>query len=64
MLAVPHQSTRSAVRRLALSRFVSMAGTDATGVAIGFALYAQTKSPTWLSLSLMLTLGTSSTAGA
>ena len=47
------------MRRLAFSRFVSMAGTDATGVAIGFALYAQTKSATWLSLSLMLTLGAS-----
>lgn len=34
-----------------------MAGTDATGVAIGFALYEQTHSATWLSLSLMLTVG-------
>jgi MFS family permease len=42
---------------LALSRFVSMAGTDATGIAIGFALYAQTRSAMWLSLSLMLTVG-------
>jgi MFS family permease len=53
------RSTRTAVRRLALSRFVSMAGTDASAVAIGFALYAQTRSPTWLSLSLMLSVGTS-----
>ena len=45
------------MRRLAFSRFVSMAGTDATGIAIGFALYAQTRSATWLSLSLMVTLG-------
>jgi MFS family permease len=51
------QSTRAAVRRLAASRFISMAGTDATGVAIGFALYAQTRSATWLSLSLALTVG-------
>ncbi|MEA2288884.1 MAG: hypothetical protein QOD55_881 [Solirubrobacteraceae bacterium] len=50
-------SPRAAVRRLAISRFISMAGTDATGVAIGFALYAQTRSATWLSLSLMLTVG-------
>jgi MFS family permease len=47
------------VRRLAISRFISMAGTDATGVAIGFALYAQTRSASWLSLSLMVTVGTS-----
>jgi MFS family permease len=45
------------VRRLAVSRFISMAGTDATGVAIGFALYAQTRSAAWLSMSLMLTVG-------
>jgi MFS family permease len=50
--------TRMAVSRLATSRFVSMAGTDASGVAIGFALYAQTHSAQWLSLSLMLTIGT------
>ncbi|MEA2255818.1 MAG: hypothetical protein QOG35_1863 [Solirubrobacteraceae bacterium] len=54
--ARPH-SIRAAVRRLAISRFVSMAGTDASGVAIGFALYAQTHSAAWLSLSLMLTVG-------
>ncbi|MEA2253370.1 MAG: hypothetical protein QOG70_3612 [Solirubrobacteraceae bacterium] len=54
--ARPH-SIRAAVRRLAVSRFISMAGTDASGVAIGFALYAQTRSAAWLSLSLMLTVG-------
>jgi predicted MFS family arabinose efflux permease len=52
------QSRRSAIRRLGLSRFVSMAGTDATGVAIGFALYAATRSAAVLSLSLLLTTGT------
>src|SRR5688500_8562014 len=52
-------SARAAVRRLAFSRFISTAGTDATGVAIGFALYAQTQSAAWLSLSLMVTVGTS-----
>jgi MFS family permease len=52
-------SIKSAVRRLAASRIVSMAGTDASAVAIGFALYAQTRSPQWLSLSLMLSVATS-----
>jgi MFS family permease len=52
-----HQTTENAVRRLATARFISMAGTDATGVAIGFAMYAQTHSAQWLSLSLMLTIG-------
>jgi MFS family permease len=50
-------STRTAVRRLAAARFISMAGTDATGIAIGFALYEQTRSAQWLSLSLLLTIG-------
>ena len=54
--ARPH-SRRSAVRRLAIARFISLAGTDATGVAVGFALYAQTGSARWLSLSLLLTIG-------
>jgi predicted MFS family arabinose efflux permease len=49
-------SRRGAVRRLAASRFISMAGSDATGVAIGFALYAQTGSSRWISLSLILTV--------
>jgi MFS family permease len=49
--------TRTAVRRLAAARFVSLAGTDATGVAIGYALYEQTGSAQWLSLSLLLTIG-------
>jgi MFS family permease len=52
------QTTRSAVRRLATSRFISMAGTDATGVAIGFVLYEQTHSAQWLSMSLLATVGT------
>jgi MFS family permease len=56
--AARSHSPRAAIRRLAVSRFISMAGTDATGVAIGFALYAQTHSAAWLSLSLMLTVGT------
>jgi MFS family permease len=57
-LSARPQSTIAAVRRLATSRFISMAGTDATGVAIGFTLYAQTHSPQLLSLSLLLTIGT------
>jgi MFS family permease len=51
------QTTHSAVRRLATSRFVSTAGTDASGVALGFALYSQTGSATWLSASLLVTIG-------
>jgi MFS family permease len=51
------QSSRAAVRKLAAARLISLAGTDATGVAIGFALYSQTHSARWLSLSLLLTIG-------
>ena len=52
-----HDPTRAAVRRLSAARLISMAGTDASGVAIGFALYAQTGSAQWVSLSLLLTIG-------
>lgn len=53
-------AARPAVRRLAAARLLSMSGTDASGVAIGFALYAQTRSTAWLSLSLLLTIGAGS----
>jgi predicted MFS family arabinose efflux permease len=53
-------SSRRAVRRIAVARLLSMTGTDASGVAIGFALYAQTGSAAWLSLSLLLTIGAGS----
>ena len=53
-------AARPAVRRLAAARLLSMTGTDASGVAIGFALYAQTRSTAWLSLSLLLTIGAGS----
>ena len=48
---------RAAVRQLSAARLFSMAGTDASAVAIGFALYAQTGSAHWVSLSLLLTIG-------
>jgi MFS family permease len=50
---------RTDLSRLAGARFISLAGSDATGIAIGFALYEQTHSAHWLSLSLMLTIGAS-----
>jgi MFS family permease len=49
-------SKTGAIRRLAASRFISMAGSDATGLATGFALYAQTGSSRWISLSMILTI--------
>jgi MFS family permease len=51
------QSSRAAVRALAIARLISLAGSDATGVAVGFALYSQTHSTRWLSLSLLFTTG-------
>jgi MFS family permease len=58
LLTSHRDGVRADVRRLAAARLVSMAGNDATGVAVAFALYAQTHSAQWLSLSLMLTIGT------
>lgn len=51
------------MRALATARFISMAGTDASSVAVGFALYAQTHSAQWLSLSFALTLGAAALLG-
>lgn len=52
-------STKSAVYRLAAARFVSFTGTDASAVAIGFAMYQQTHSTRWLSISLLPTVAAS-----
>jgi MFS family permease len=56
----PSTSPRAAIRRLALGRLISVAGTDASAIAIGWALYEQTHSAQWLSLSLLITIGGSS----
>jgi MFS family permease len=50
-------TSRSAVRRLAIGRLISIAGTDASAIALGWALYAQTGSAMWISFSLLLTIG-------
>ena len=42
---------------MSAASFISMAGTDASGVAVGFAMFAQTHSAQWMSLSLLATLG-------
>jgi MFS family permease len=50
------------VRRLALARTISLAGTDASAVAVAFGLYQQTGSVTWLSASLLVMFGLGSLA--
>jgi MFS family permease len=45
------------VRRLALARLISLAGTDASAIAVSFGLYAQTHSTAWLSASLLIMFG-------
>jgi MFS family permease len=53
---------RGAVRRIAIARTISLAGSDATGVALGFSLYQQTHSAAWLSASLLATVAASTVA--
>ena len=48
---------RPAIRRLAVILFVTSAGTNAAGVAVPAAVYAETGSATWLSLTFLLTFG-------
>jgi MFS family permease len=59
-LAVP--SARGTVRRLAFARLISLAGTDASAIAVSFGLYAQTHSTAWLSASLLVMFGLGSVA--
>jgi hypothetical protein len=55
--ASPAGPARRAVRRLALARLISLAGTDASAIAVSFGLYAQTGSVGWLSASLLVMFG-------
>jgi MFS family permease len=48
-----------AVRRLAIARMLSMAGTDASAIALSYALYNSTGSPLWLSAGILITFGLS-----
>jgi MFS family permease len=48
---------RPAIRRLAAILFITSAGTNAAGVAVPAAVYAETGSATWLSLTFFLTFG-------
>jgi len=48
---------RSAVRRLAVARLISIAGSAAAYTALMFTVYERTHSATWLSATLLLTFG-------
>ncbi len=50
-------ASRSAVRRLALARLISLTGGAAAFAALNFTIYDRTHSPAWLSASLLLTFG-------
>jgi hypothetical protein len=45
---------RTAVRRLALGRVISMTGTFAAGTALTFTIYQQTRSTAWISATMLL----------
>ncbi len=49
--------SRSAVRRLAVARLISIAGGAAAYTALMFTVYERTHSATWLSATLLLTFG-------
>jgi MFS family permease len=49
---------RTAVRRLALARVISLSGGAAAFAALNYAIYQETRSPTWVAAALFLTFGT------
>jgi MFS family permease len=51
------RTPRSAVRRLALARLISVTGGAAAFAALNFTIYERTGSTAWLSASLLLTFG-------
>ena len=58
-MTVHRTSPRAAVRRLAAARLISIAGGAAAYTALMFTVYEQTRSPAWLSATLVLTFGVS-----
>lgn len=50
--------SRSAARRVALARLISLTGTEAAFTALLFVLFDRTGSSRWVSLALLLTFGT------
>jgi MFS family permease len=50
-------SARAAVRRLALARVISSTGTFAAGTALTFTIFERTRSPAWISATMLLTWG-------
>jgi MFS family permease len=52
-------SNRSAVRRLAIARLISVTGGAAAFAALNYTIYERTGSAAWLSASLLLTFGVS-----
>lgn len=55
--AVIRTSPRTAVRRLALGRFISYTGTVASGTALSYSLYEETGSAAWVAAAMILTWG-------
>jgi MFS family permease len=51
-------SSRTAVRRLALARLISLTGGAAAYLALNFLIYQRTHSATWVAATLFLTFGT------
>src|SRR5205823_2999487 len=49
---------RTAVRRLALARAISLSGGAAAFAALNFTIYEKTRSPAWVAAALFLTFGT------
>jgi predicted MFS family arabinose efflux permease len=52
----------AAVRRLAIARLISVTGGAAAFAALNYTIYERTRSPVWLSASLLLTFGVSGLA--
>lgn len=49
--------SRSAVRKLALGRLISLTGTYAASIALSYSIYEQTRSTVWLTATMILTFG-------
>jgi MFS family permease len=58
MITTSNTQPRTAVRRVAAARLISVVGSEAAFTALLFTLYRRTGSPAWVSAALLATFGT------
>jgi MFS family permease len=60
---ISNERIRRNVKRVALARAISLAGIDASAIALSYGLFLQTRSPAWLAAGMLVTFGLGTVLG-